>query len=573
MTSDSLKAPWYRRLAFQIMVFLSIALLPIGLISVLQTRKVAEEAEAMTAVSRLTITERAVQEERSQIAIAHGAAGALSEFADLLRADLAYCDKRLGDFVEDQRSYNFAAVVAVSGKAICSSNVISRDFSQNDGFRRMREISAPFEILEADVSNGQIPLITIFHPLFADGRIQDYIAISLPHVPPSIDQNHLPGRGLVGITTFDPNGAVLSATLDQQELITELPEGIELESISDFGTTLFRARNADGQERDYAAVPIVGQVVYALAIWAKKSGDGQSGWIVSPIVFPILMWLVSLIVAITAMTRLVVRHVRTLGRRMREFEKDRVLRKFDNTVELSSELIDIQQDFMTMAHGILHDEAHLEETIRSKNVLLKEVHHRVRNNLQLIASIMSIQIRESQTPEARAVVETLQERVLSLATVHQNVYQMQDMGRVDARQLLDEILQSRIEHSELKDGKTKFELNLDNLLLFPDQAVPLSLLVTEGLNNAFILCEPDENNEKWIEVTLKVTDNTSCELHIRNSTKLNTGTDQINGIASVLIQAFVAQLNGNLTVDILPHSYALKIEFASDEFVPETMEF
>ena len=93
-----------------------------------------------------------------------------------------------------------------------------------------------------------------------------------------------------------------------------------------------------------------------------------------------------------------------------------------------------------MITSVLHDEAMLEDSVHQKDVLLLEVHHRVKNNLQLIASIMNLQIRKSINPEARVMLRNLHDRVMSLATVHRELYQTSGLVDVRADELLESIV-------------------------------------------------------------------------------------------------------------------------------------
>ena len=88
----------------------------------------------------------------------------------------------------------------------------------------------------------------------------------------------------------------------------------------------------------------------------------------------------------------------------------------------------MNRDFLSMAEGILQDEAELEDALREKSLLIREVHHRVKNNLQLIASIMNMQIRRSRNSETTSVVRRLQDRVLGLARVHRQMYEAQTLA-------------------------------------------------------------------------------------------------------------------------------------------------
>ena len=99
---------------------------------------------------------------------------------------------------------------------------------------------------------------------------------------------------------------------------------------------------------------------------------------------------------------------------MDRFAETREFSPVTGGLVMPSELQALQDNFDRMADNIMQDEAAMENTVREKNVLIKEVHHRVKNNLQLISSIMNMQIRQAKQDETKSALSRLQDRVLSL---------------------------------------------------------------------------------------------------------------------------------------------------------------
>ena len=231
----------------------------------------------------------------------------------------------------------------------------------------------------------------------------------------------------------------------------------------------FTGLNKKGEHRSFAVVPILPGSVYALGAYQTSSSElGAAGVVFPAWFFPILMWAVSLIVAYIAMERLVIRYIRRLQRQMRDFSSTRRIPVPLEAPEKPQELRDIDAAFLTMTETVLRDEAEMENAMHEKVVLLKEVHHRVKNNLQLISSIMNMKLRKTKNPDTIHILQRLQQRVLGLARIHQSLYQTQNFGSLDITDLANVILN---EMEQMGDGDLSVRVirEIEPTILYPDQ--------------------------------------------------------------------------------------------------------
>jgi len=226
------------------------------------------------------------------------------------------------------------------------------------------------------------------------------------------------------------------------------------------------------------------------------------------------------------------------------------------------EIVTMEQSFLGMANSILQDEARQEDSLREKNMLLKEVHHRVKNNLQLISSIMNMQIRQAPTDANRKVLQRLQDRILSLATVHKSLYRDNEMSRVDAGVLLREIVSQSLAVGLEAKAKIKVVETYDTIMIGPDDAAPLTLLVSEAVTNALKYIFSDGTGAKRVEVSLKMTGPEKAVLRVVNTRGEAVVSDGLGtGLGSRLIQAFARQLNGTVVIQENEDSYVLELAF------------
>ncbi len=123
-------------------------------------------------------------------------------------------------------------------------------------------------------------------------------------------------------------------------------------------------------------------------------------------------------------------------------------------------------------------------SLEEKEVMLKEIHHRVKNNMQVISSMMSLQSSTIGDPEMLVVFKEVQDRVVSMGLIHNLLYQSEDLAGVDLLEYV-RILGGHLASTYRGDARIELEVVGDNVLLGIDRAVPVGLLVNELISNAY----------------------------------------------------------------------------------------
>ncbi|MDP5307010.1 sensor histidine kinase [Paracoccus spongiarum] len=563
-----------RRLGFRLGALLSVAILPIGLISLVQNLHLSREAQRSAEIALLGRTASAAAGERALLQSALGSADALGPAVLDVLDQPDSCSDLMRNFIDRSAIYVYAGFVPTGGRSNCTS-ALDRgqlaDMRQSPAFQKfMADPATLVTSVQRGVVSGR-SVVLVMQPLYRDRDLLGYVGISLTH--DLLRSTHSVNFGTEGarIVTFNNRGEILtsdSATEGQASDI--LPADIPLLGLLSRNETTFRARANTGEMRVFTVVPVVPGLVYALGSWSSSiAGVGlfqlsQLG----AVLFPIALWLVSLAVAYFAVFRLVLRHITVLRGQMRRFAIGNRDEPPPVLTDAPTEILDVSQTFHNMARILIRDEETMEEAVNEKTVLLKEVHHRVKNNLQLIASIINMQSRMIGDTDAKRVLRSVQDRVAALATIYRNLYQAEHLDAVEADRLIGDIINQMVNASVGPGRNLGVETRLQPMTLLPDQAVPLSLLATEAFTNALKYAgTPPGGDGPWVRVTLTAPEPGRGLLEIANSLGANEmqGETEGTGLGSQLIEAFSTQLEGEASAGIEGDCFVLRLGFAIDE--------
>ena len=133
----------------------------------------------------------------------------------------------------------------------------------------------------------------------------------------------------------------------------------------------------------------------------------------------------------------------------------------------------------------------LQASLREKESLLQEIHHRVKNNLQIISSLLRLQAGRIEHPMVKAVLHDMQNRVRSMALIHEHLYRSENLAAVDLATYLTNLCQQLMRALVSAPGTIQLHLDLDPVHLPIDQAIPCGLLVNELVSNALKHAFPD----------------------------------------------------------------------------------
>jgi len=214
------------------------------------------------------------------------------------------------------------------------------------------------------------------------------------------------------------------------------------------------------------------------------------------------------------------------------------------------EIRDLAHSLATMADAIETRDASLMDSLAQKDSLMREIHHRVRNNLQVISSLLSMQQRALVDPAAREAMFDTRQRINALALIYRALYQGADLKRVDIRQFLGDLIAQLIveqqEHGEL----IATELEADELIIDPDKLAPLALFAVEAISNAQKHALSVRGGVLRVRFAV---DGEEAELSIIDEGSGTAPELAGTGVGRALMMAFARQLRGRMELAANDH--------------------
>lgn len=188
--------------------------------------------------------------------------------------------------------------------------------------------------------------------------------------------------------------------------------------------------------------------------------------------------------------------------------------------------------------------AEAETNLRGREMLLKEVHHRVRNSLMLVSSFLMLQARSADA-KTRSALERIQARVISIGVVHETLYAGSDLGLIDMDEYLGRLLPELGAGLGIADRGISLHCRVEDVTAPSEQATTVGLIVSEAVTNAVKYAFGEAGGT--ITVSARRLDDSQVELVVADDGK-GVSAEPKAGLGSELLQALAHQLGGRVTV-------------------------
>ena len=544
---------------------MAVALAPILILSAVQTvndfRRQAEDRR----------TDLTLAAERSAAAAKSRLDGAAVLLQALRPETLGpFCGPRLTGLIERLDGYSGLVRYSATGVATCASDprptaaAWQRQAGRDPWFTRLR-LGEPMTVARAPdgATNGPalIAAIRLERPLGAfDGSMAAIIPLSA--LQPDTRDRALPEGSEAALT--DADGNILIAT-DPQAFQASKGDSVAgwVERARAGSSAQFEAVDTAGQRRVYAGAALAGRDVYVLL---SAPAPGWLSWArlnpIGTLLLPLGAWLLAFAAVMLVSERIVIRWLDYLERIAAIYARGRFSVRPVQAVNAPLEIRVLARTLDELAEAITVRDRSLTDSLEEKDALMREIHHRVKNNLQIISSLLSMQQRALKDAPAKAALGDTRQRIAALALIYRTLYQSDDIRHADAKVFLTELVGQLVAGEAMRGPVVTSAVDADSLLVDPDKLAPLALWLVEAVSNAQKHAFAERGGD--LKVRFRV-DGATSVLEVQDN---GPGLDEATraGVGRTLMGAFAKQLRGEADLSPAPGGGTIaRMTFATPE--------
>jgi two-component sensor histidine kinase len=302
--------------------------------------------------------------------------------------------------------------------------------------------------------------------------------IDLAALRPDLNDRTLPQRTEVALA--DDQGRLLTG---RPAAIPPPPAGFAAKT-RQMEALLYYGDDADGRVRINSIAPLAGDVFVVLSAPAP----GWFSWArlnpLTSLLLPLLAFMFALVAVLIVTERGVIRWLHYLQRIATIYAKGRLSVRPLQAERAPAEIHELALTLEEMAEAIAARDGSLRASLDEKDAMMREIHHRVKNNLQVISSLLNMQERALSDPAARGAMADTRRRIAALALIYRALYQGPDLKRVNLRQFLDDLMGQLAMENQSNGQVSRTEQEVDDLIIDPDKLAPFALFAVEAISNA-----------------------------------------------------------------------------------------
>jgi two-component sensor histidine kinase len=201
----------------------------------------------------------------------------------------------------------------------------------------------------------------------------------------------------------------------------------------------------------------------------------------------------------------------------------------------------------TMEEIVAERTRELKETLKEKETLLSEIHHRVKNNLQIVISLMQLRKKSMKNSLEARVLTDIQTKIMAMALVHEQLYSEQNFSKINMKLFLGKLISNILLSYSINQDSIKIIQDIDFFSLELTYAIPLCIIITEIITNSLKYAFPD-NRQGIISLSIKEVPAEKITVFIRDN---GMGCKQINNssLGLRIINTLVDQMDGTIEMN------------------------
>lgn len=192
----------------------------------------------------------------------------------------------------------------------------------------------------------------------------------------------------------------------------------------------------------------------------------------------------------------------------------------------------------------------ISKALNEKDILLREIHHRVKNNLQVISSLLGIQSRTIKDEKAKEAIKEGRTRVHSMSLIHQNLYQKDNLTGIEMKDYLPKLCHSLFNTYNINGDQINITTDIEAIKLDVETVIPIGLIVNELITNALKYAFPDQRQG---EVSIQLKENNKGLILVVSDNGVGLPEEQLNnkqeGFGHKLIEAFKNKLEADIRIE------------------------
>lgn len=512
-------------------IAMALALLPVLLLGVTQSVLAYNRESAERRQNLVVAAERSALAARARL----DGAAVLLEAVNAFPLD-AGCPPRLARLLRRSQGVSSIVRLDASGQVRCAagSSATFDGSRTRPWFRRLS--SGEAAVFDAGASGRGV--LAAARASTGSGGFDGAAAalIDVDSLTPVLDGTAPPSAETA---VFDARGQVLTQTAAGLVAASVAPADLRVGQVS-------TGQDQSGRARIFAVAPMLGDELFVLL---SAPAPSAFSWarinLLSGVLFPLIAFGLALLALWVVTENVILRWLRYLERIAAIYARGRFTVRPVQAERAPPEIRELAATLDQLADTIVGRDLSLRESLEQKDALMREIHHRVKNNLQVITSLLNMQQRALTDPSARAAMTDTRQRISALALIYRHLYQGPDLKKVDLASFLEELIAQQIS-GDADHAGVRTELQADELIIDPDKLAPLALFAVEAISNA------QKHAFAGAGGTLRVgfsVGKDEARLEIADDGVAGREADVGEGVGRTLMSAFARQLRGRIELE------------------------